>query len=147
MKSDSDLVFFWTSDLLHYAIFVSDIDGIIDLDHDSKSHDSYHDNIDAIDTSQYYFRSSKEHKYVPLYRNPHVDLNAPLCYIENEELVCEHGKHKVRKTMLRLWDSYRMIYLSMRGDNSQALVVVNHGKTILIHLHQCKPCILRDILC
>ena len=82
--------------ILHSVTVFSDIDGIIDLDHDSKSHDSYHDNIDAIDTSQYYFRSSKEHKYVPLYRNPHVDLNAPLCYLENEELVCDHGKHKVR---------------------------------------------------
>ena len=76
---------------------LSDIDGIIDLDHDYLTYDSDHDSDDdVINTSQYYFRLNKDSDYVTLNRNPNVDLNAPLCFIEDGELVCEYGNHKVR---------------------------------------------------
>ena len=80
---------------LFLFIIVSDIDGIIDLDHEYLTYDSgSDDDDDGIDTAQYYIRLDKDgdHK---LNRNPHIDLSAPLCYIENGELVCEYGKDMV----------------------------------------------------
>ena len=51
-------------------------------------------------------------------------------------------------------NSYTMGYPPVRGDNPRALAsglsyvqVDKHGIIILYHLHQCRPCILRDISC
>ena len=51
-------------------------------------------------------------------------------------------------------NNYTMGCPPVRGDNPQALasglsyVQVNkHGIIILYHLHQCRPCTSRDILC
>ena len=51
-------------------------------------------------------------------------------------------------------NSYTMGCPPVRGDNPRALVsglsyvqVDKHGITILYHLHQCRPCTLRDISC
>ena len=83
---------------------VPDIDGIIDLDHESLTYESNPDeDDDATNAAQYYIRLDKDgdHK---LNRNPHIDLNAPLCYLEKGELVCEYWRNKVNivfgKTML-----------------------------------------------
>ena len=50
--------------------------------------------------------------------------------------------------------SYTMGCPPVRRDNPRALAsglsyvqVDNHGITILYHLHQCRPCTLRDISC
>ena len=50
--------------------------------------------------------------------------------------------------------SYTMGCPPVRGDNPRALAsglsyvqVDKHGITILYHLHQCRPCTSRDILC
>ena len=51
-------------------------------------------------------------------------------------------------------DSFTTGCPPVRGDNSRALAselsyvqVDNYGITILYHLHQCRPCTLRDISC
>ena len=51
-------------------------------------------------------------------------------------------------------NSYTMGCPPLRGDNPRALAselsyiqVDKHGITILYHLHQCRPCTLRDISC
>ena len=51
-------------------------------------------------------------------------------------------------------NSYTMGCPHVCGDNPQALAsglyyvqVDIHGKTILYHLHQCRPCTSRDISC
>ena len=53
-----------------------------------------------------------------------------------------------------LCNSYTMGCPPVRGDNPRALAsglsyvqVDKHGITILYHLHQCIPCISRDISC
>ena len=53
-----------------------------------------------------------------------------------------------------LRNSYTMGCPPVRGDNPRALAsglsyvqVEKHGITILYHLHQCRPCTSRDILC
>ena len=53
-----------------------------------------------------------------------------------------------------LCNSYTIGCSPERGDNPQALAsglsyvqVEYHGITILYHLHQCRPCTSRDILC
>ena len=53
-----------------------------------------------------------------------------------------------------LSDSYTMGCPPVRGDNPRALAsglsyvqVDKHAITILYHLHQCRPCTSRDILC
>ena len=55
---------------------------------------------------------------------------------------------------LAISNSYTMGCPPVRGDNPRALAsglsyvhVDNHGITILYHLHQCRPCTSRDILC
>ena len=54
----------------------------------------------------------------------------------------------------RLCNSYTMGCPPVRGDNLRALAsglsyvqVDEHGITILYHLHQCRHCISRAILC
>ena len=49
---------------------------------------------------------------------------------------------------------YTMVCLPVHGDNTQALAsglfyvqMDSHGKTILYHLHQCRPCTLRGLSC
>ena len=51
-------------------------------------------------------------------------------------------------------NSYTMGCPPVRGDNPRALAsglsyvqVDNHGIIILYHIHQCRPCISRDISC
>ena len=51
-------------------------------------------------------------------------------------------------------NSYTMGCPPVRGDNPRALAsglsyvqVDKHGITSLYHLHQCRPCTSRDILC
>ena len=53
--------------------------------------------------------------------------------------------------LARLCNSYIMVCPPVRGDNPQALAsglsyvqVDKDGITILYHLHQCRPCTLRD---
>ena len=54
----------------------------------------------------------------------------------------------------RICNSYTMGCPPVRGDNPRALAsglsygqVDKHGITSLYHLHQCRPCTSRDILC
>ena len=53
-----------------------------------------------------------------------------------------------------LCNSYTMACPPVHGDNPRALAsglsyvhVDKHGITILYHLHECRPCTSRDILC
>ena len=53
-----------------------------------------------------------------------------------------------------LSNSYTMACPPVSGDNQRALAsglsyvqVDKHGITILYHLHRCRPCTSRDILC
>ena len=57
-------------------------------------------------------------------------------------------------TVSTIRNSYTMGCPPVRGDNPQALAsglsyvqVDKHGITILYHLHQCRPCTSRNILC
>ncbi|XP_045179420.2 uncharacterized protein LOC123539020 isoform X2 [Mercenaria mercenaria] len=73
-----------------------DLDDIIDLDHEYLTYGSYHDSDDVIDTIQYYFRSEKGDNYRPLRRNTNIDLNTPLCYVDNtsSNIICEYGNNQ-----------------------------------------------------
>ena len=61
---------------------------------------------------------------------------------------------KILAFFFNLRNSYTMGCPPVRGDNPRALAsglyyvpVDKHGITILFHLHQCRPCTSRDILC
>ena len=59
-----------------------------------------------------------------------------------------------RMLIALLSNSYIMGCPPVRGDNPRALAsglsyvhVDKHGITVLYHIHQCRPCTSRDILC
>ena len=68
-------------------------------------------------------------------------------------MVFVYNRSKI-SDLFMLRNSYTMGCLPVRGDNPQALAsglsyvqVDKYGITILYHLHQCRPCTSRDILC
>ncbi|KAH3750802.1 hypothetical protein DPMN_185336 [Dreissena polymorpha] len=66
-----------------------DLDEIVDLDHNFFTYGNLHDNDDVLHTVKYYFRSDTSADYRPLTHNPSIDLNSPLCYVENTSIKCE----------------------------------------------------------
>ena len=65
-----------------------------------------------------------------------------------------HFELRILRTLKQLCNSYTMAGPPEGGDNPRALAsglsnvqLDKHGITILYHLHQCRPCTSRGILC
>ena len=78
-----------------------------------------------------------------------ICLNEYFVYLK----LVQTGRHvDIRYTFGLISNSYIMGCSPVRGDNPRALAsglsyvqVDKHGITILYHLHQCRPCTLRNI--
>ena len=125
-------------------------------------HDNNNYNMLVYDLCVFLTRAISTREMVLVYRptstyfNINWELSSNHLHHENFRNSLKNFRNSLIYTskVLDISNSYAMGCPPVRGDNSRALAsglsyvqVDKHGKTILYHLHQCRPCTSQDISC